>query len=73
MFVVVYWLFEIIIVVIVSGVFFLIFIVVIGVWFIVRSRFKKIFDRLDFIFINFDYERKILILVSLGFEIKIIN
>lgn len=73
MFVVVYWLFEIIIVVIVSGVFFLIFIVVIGVWFIVRSRFKKIFDRLDFIFINFDYERKILILVLLGFEIKIIN
>lgn len=73
MFVVVYWLFEIIIVVIVSGVFFLIFIVVIGVWFIVRSRFKKIFDRFDFIFINFDYERKILILVLLGFEIKIIN
>lgn len=73
MFVVVYWLFEIIIVVIVLGVFFLIFIVVIGVWFIVRSRFKKIFDRFDFIFINFDYERKILILVLLGFEIKIIN
>lgn len=73
MFVVVYWLFEIIIVVIVSGVFFLIFIVVIGVWFIVRSRFKKIFDRFDFIFINFDYECKILILVLLGFEIKIIN
>lgn len=71
MFVVVYWLFEIIIVVIVSGVFFLIFIVVIGVWFIVRSRFKKIFDRFDFIFINFDYERKILILVSLGFENKL--
>ena len=50
---------ETIIAVTVSGVLLLILIVVIGVWFIARSRFKKIPDRPDFTSINPDYERKI--------------
>jgi hypothetical protein len=49
---------ETIIAVTVSGVLLLILIVVIGVWFIARSRFKKIPDRPDFTSINPDYERK---------------
>ncbi|XP_078313794.1 insulin-like peptide receptor isoform X3 [Crassostrea virginica] len=47
---------ETIIAVTVSGVLLLILIVVIGVWFIARSRFKKIPDRPDFTSINPDYE-----------------
>ncbi|XP_061172989.1 insulin-like peptide receptor isoform X2 [Saccostrea echinata] len=47
---------ETIIAVTVSGVLLLILIVVIGVWLIARSRFKKIPDRPDFTSINPDYE-----------------
>lgn len=72
-FVAAHWPPETIIAVTVSGVLLLILIVVIGVWFIARSRFKKIPDRPDFTSINPDYERKILISVSLGFETKITN
>lgn len=70
-FVAAHWPPETIIAVTVSGVLLLILIVVIGVWFIARSRFKKIPDRPDFTSINPDYERKILISVSLGFENKL--
>ena len=55
----IHWPPETIIAVTVSGVLLLILIVVIGVWFIARSRFKKIPDRPDFTSINPDYERKI--------------
>lgn len=51
-----HWPPETIIAVTVSGVLLLILIVVIGVWFIARSRFKKIPDRPDFTSINPDYE-----------------
>lgn len=73
MFVASVWPPETIIAVTVSGVLLLILIVVIGVWFIARSRFKKIPDRPDFTSINPDYERKIFISMLLEFETKITN
>ncbi|XP_056021824.1 insulin-like peptide receptor isoform X4 [Ostrea edulis] len=47
---------ETIIAVSVSGVLLLILILVIGVWFLARNRFKKVPDRPDFTSINPDYE-----------------